>query len=411
MNIEGSTISVSGFDFNANFVSETPRDDNFYGKKLIIEFIVSPKPEFLGGNQVPTNVNTSGVYTGETLVEAFTEPHVDVPIPKITVTASDKNVYLLAGLDSDALVEGAVVKAGDVTIDFSKSEENYGLDTWQNAFVDISSTGTGPEGAQLSNLREDTSYTLTVTVAPKYTGTELETTGSDSGQIYVFKPEIHWQDTCIDAGNTPVYKSDEVVEQNFVSLSWIHATVTYDVDKMIGDAPTLSYDYTPAAAELTEETPVKVTVKIDNQDVTTDSVFVHDECTFENCKWETEYEGKGYHFVVHLNTFDLTIKKVVQDANLDPNQTFVFKVTGPNDFSMEVVIKGNGSTTIKNLAAGDYTVTEDTGWSWRYDPISNGLTGSPENPVVTFSNTRNNDYWLDGNAYCKNVFDGITASN
>ena len=180
---------------------------------------------------------------------------------------------------------------------------------------------------------------------------------------------------------------------------------------MIGTEPTLSYAYDPVAQPLTEETPVRVAVKIDDQDVTTDSVFVHDECTFDNCKWETEYEGDGYHFVVHLNTFDLTIKKVVEDANLDPNQTFVFTVEGPNDFSMEVVIKGNGSTTITNLPAGDYTVTEDTGWSWRYTPSGNGLIGSPESPEVTFSNTRTNDNWLDGNAYCENEFIGTAASN
>ena len=93
-----------------------------------------------------------------------------------------------------------------------------------------------------------------------------------------------------------------------------------------------------------------------------------------------------------------------------------FTVTGPNSFSMEVVIKGNGSATITNLPAGTYTVKEDTGWSWRYetsnpsqtvtaDHISGGKAG------VTFENTRGDDQWLDGNAYCKNVFDGITASN
>ena len=118
-----------------------------------------------------------------------------------------------------------------------------------------------------------------------------------------------------------------------------------------------------------------------------------------------------YHFVVHLNTFDLTIIK--SGYNIDPDQTFIFTVKNEETgFSMQVVIKGTGSTTITNLPAGTYTVTEDTSWSWRYEPVSGGTqTGSPENPTVVFSNQRDDETWLDGNAYCENVFDGITGTN
>ena len=42
---------------------------------------------------------------------------------------------------------------------------------------------------------------------------------------------------------------------------------------------------------------------------------------------------------------------------------------------------------------GTYTVTEETGWSWRYTPKANGQKVKPENAVngvvtVTFENTR-----------------------
>ena len=56
------TVSVTGFDFNENFVSDEARDECFYGRKLIVEFVVQPRDGFLGGNGVPTNDAASGVY-------------------------------------------------------------------------------------------------------------------------------------------------------------------------------------------------------------------------------------------------------------------------------------------------------------------------------------------------------------
>ena len=429
--IDQNQVSVTGFDFSENWCG--PRTDaggtaTYGGKKLVISFKVVAEPLFLGGNNVPTNDN-AGVYEKPDDTEPlknFPVPEVNVPIKDIAVTAGDKNVYLLGDLTKDQLTSDATVKAGEnIVIKLDPTVENYGLETWQNEFVEIEASLSDSEDNPLENgfadLKKDADYQLTVTVSPKEEPKEtskgtpaVEKPGSAPGKVNVFKPEITWTDTCIDAGKTPVYKSDEVVEQNFVSLNWKHGETisTGEGVTMIGTEPTLSYAYDPVAQPLTEETPVRVAVKIDDQDVTTDSVFVHDECTFDNCKWETEYEGDGYHFVVHLNTFDLTIKKVVEDANLDPNQTFVFTVEGPNDFSMEVVIKGNGSATITNLPAGTYTVTEDTSWSWRYEPVGGGTqTGSPENPTVVFSNQRDDETWLDGNAYCENVFDGITGTN
>lgn len=405
--IDGKQISVTGFDFSENWCG--PRTVNgvetYSGMKLVISFDVVAESLFLGGNDVPTNAS-AGIYADSSAgepVKVFPEPTVDVPIPEITVTAADKNVYLLGGITLDQARSGATAKAGDIEIDLDPAANNFGLQEWQNKFVTITPS-LNPD-AGLGSLTADSSYTLSVEISPNKTGTYVKVFGEGSANIYVFKPEITWQDTVKDIGYTPKY-----LEENLKSVEWKHGEAVSTGVTMTGTVPDLSYTFEPDAKLLTEETPVRVAVKIDDQDVTTDSVFVHDPCTFDNCKWETKYKDEGYHFVVHLNTFDLTINKVVQDANLDPNQTFVFTVTGPNSFSMQVVIKGNGSITITNLPAGDYTVTEDTGWSWRYMPSENGLTGSPERPEVTFSNTRNNDNWLDGNAYCENKFTGIPAT-
>ena len=89
----------------------------------------------------------------------------------------------------------------------------------------------------------------------------------------------------------------------------------------------------------------------------------------------------------------------------------MFKVTKDDDstFSMDVVIQGNESVTIKDLEPGTYTVTEETGWSWRYTPNANGKKVEPENAengvvTVTFTNTREKSKWLNGGAWCKNLW-------
>ena len=97
----------------------------------------------------------------------------------------------------------------------------------------------------------------------------------------------------------------------------------------------------------------------------------------------------------------------------DENQSFVFSVKGDpadentKDIYTEVVIHGNGKKTIKDLPVGKYTVTEQTGWSWRYSTGAATQTIdklSEDDRTVTFTNTRKIDKWLNGSTWCENVF-------
>ena len=395
VSVEKDTVSVTGFDFNENYVTDTARDGNFYGKKLIIEFTVTPKDGFLGGNQVPTNTADSGVYYEGAAVDTFAVPTVDVPIDPITVTAQDKNVYLMGDLTADQLKAGSTVKVG--TVELKMTENNYGLEAWQNAYVDIAATVPDDK----TNLTDDTSsYTLGVTVSPKSTGTAVAKSGSDTANIYVFKPEITWKDSQLNVGETVNYE-----DQNYVSTVWKHGNTLDTSVTMVGTAPKLDYGYAPQASAVTQETKVNVTVKIDGTDVTDFVTFLHEDCDFDTCTFNPD----ECEFIVHIKSFDLTITKTGCNEAIDENQTFVFNVTGPNGFSMQVVIEGNGSTTIKGLPAGTYTVTEDTSWSWRYEtanPTQTVTAGDIKNgeATVTFVNIRDNKQWLNGSAYCKNDF-------
>lgn len=408
VSVSDDTISVTGFDFNKNFVSsEQKPETKDYGKKLIIEFTVTPKDGFLGGNNVPTNGTTSGVYTGETAVDTFEVPQVNVPIENVTVTAQDKNVYLLGSLSQENVLDGATAQVGNVTLQLG--ENNYGLESWQNAFVNITPTFNAQD---YDNLTEDEDYSLTVTVSPKTDGANASGTPAASissspctAKINVFKPEITWQDSQINAGETADYKD------NFVNAVWKHGDQVDSSVTMTGTAPKLTYVYEPEAGPLTEETPVKVTVKIGDQMINQYTDFLHEDCDFSDCKWESEYKDEGYHFVVHIKSFNLKIQKTGEA--IDEDQTFVFDVENSDgSYSTQVVIQGTGSVTIKDLPAGEYTITEDTSWSWRYEPEDGAAQTVTVDDVengtatVTFNNTRDHEQWLDGNAYAWNLFDG-----
>ena len=58
----------------------------------------------------------------------------------MTVTPQDKNVYLLGEITSEQLKSGATVKVGDVQLDLSKANSNYGLESWQTDYVNIKVT-------------------------------------------------------------------------------------------------------------------------------------------------------------------------------------------------------------------------------------------------------------------------------
>ncbi len=111
-----------------------------------------------------------------------------------------------------------------------------------------------------------------------------------------------------------------------------------------------------------------------------------------------------YYAKFEYDVADLTItKKGAEDVDAD--QTFIFTVTGTKGYSTKVVIKGNGSVTIKNLEIDTYTIHEENGWSWRYSCEDQTVTLQPGvKNEVTMVNTREKDKWLDGNAYAENVF-------
>lgn len=144
----------------------------------------------------------------------------------------------------------------------------------------------------------------------------------------------------------------------------------------------------------------------------TEAEYTPDEVIRDEWVYDMAVGGEGQN-PPQLNLYavwkrvlvNLTIKKKGAQA-IDENQSFIFDVVGTGTdgtaVSMKVVQNGNGSVTIKDLPIGTYTITEKNGWSWRYSPAPANetvvLTGDPIDNTVTFSNTRQETKWLDGEA-------------
>lgn len=430
--VDGDQVSVTGFDFSENWCgTETDAQGNstVRGNKLVISFEVSPKSGFLGGNEVITNAS-AGIYengSAQTPVMTFEQPKVNVPIQDVTVTATDKNVYLKGEVTADQLKDGSEISVGDVKLDLSKATDTdkpYGLDPWQTEYVDITVTVKNKDGNvisdKLENLTEDTTYTVEVTVAPKTVGTSTPANGDaataktgandPAANIYVFKPELTFKDSSAYYGESVPTNND--YSSNKVGLeTWKHGdTASTDAGvTMLGTKPTLDISYTPDESKLEsgkytkQDVPVAATVKIGTENVNEHTTFVHQDCTTA-CGWETPATPGAPAFLIHIQTCTLNITK--QGGAAD--ESYVFDVFKDGVKYSEVTVWGNGTETLVELPIGTYTISENTGWSWRYSANNGGSAAlTAQNPTgsIACTNTKNNNQWLNGfSEVVRNIF-------
>lgn len=349
---------------------------------------VKPRDGFLGGNNVPTNGENSGVYTADgNQIKPFPQPEVNVPI-KLDAQNVTKNIYY----GNPAPTPADLTQTAD-------------LADWQTGYVNINYT---VDKNTISN-NEDGTYQVTMTVSPKYSGDNADgavqtaRTETVTSTVNVYKPEITFKDSIIDYNATPDYKD------NLGGVVWKHEGTAADPANMTGEEPALAYSYDPEEKALTEDTYVNVTVSANDKTLPADVVtFVHmADNDFPGCSFNPAHG----QFIVHIKVFNLTIQKTAKDGTtIDQNQTFVFHVKGNNnDVDMQVVITGANKQVIKNLPVGEYTITEDTSWSWKYTPTSKDqfVTTSDINngtATVTFENENKGTNWLTSLAKALNVW-------
>lgn len=115
-------------------------------------------------------------------------------------------------------------------------------------------------------------------------------------------------------------------------------------------------------------------------------------------------------FVALETDLNITVKST---SDSDADQAFMFRIQGKPGTMTEgvditVTVIGNSTTTVTKLPTGEYTVTELTDWSWRYE------NGTAKREIVLeynggsnsliFDNSRPNASWLDGNAVKDNKY-------
>lgn len=376
-----NTVSVTGFDFNKYYVADKQHEGT-YGKKLIIEFSVQRKPGFVGGNNVPTNGDTSGVYTEKGVSAGlFDVPKVNVPIIAPELAGQDCHVYYLGTQPTPEQMCTPYDTAGS---DFS--------------FVKVSYTTSGSV-----DMTQDGSYTVTATVSPKEeaasdsAGASAQpATATVTSTVYVYKPELTFQDG-------EGYYGDTVpgFDGNLTATVWKHGETEANTDAM-GAAPALTLTYTPDADAIVDgkintrmDFGVAAAVKIGETDVTANTTFKHTPCEGKTCTLPD-----GTAFLCHVNTCSLKISKAVTGDGANPNQTFVFDVKdSTGKLVTTIVLKDGEQKTITGLAVGTYTVTEDTNWSWSYSIVGGNsktaaLSSTTTSAVVDVTNHYNSHNWL-----------------
>ena len=403
---QNGTVSVTGFDFNENFVvSNDPKEDGTYGSKLIIEFVVTPKEGFVGGNDVTTNDwENSGVYDKNgTEVEKFanadTTPTVNVPIVVPEFTVNNKTIY-----QGNSTPAAGLYTLPDTT-------------GWQFDYVNVNVAGVAGENISPADC---TDYKITVTYLPKTdggasSGTPNEMTGvsrEKTAAVHILKPTVTASVNDVQKYYGESYTLGDGVNGS-VDVTWTDKNSHPGIPAAEGTQPygaddlELNYSFTNTSASSVTvpatdfDVMVKVVKKADGTKV---PATITTTCAY-GCANETD--GK---YTVHIKTCNLTITKA---GNVDENEGFIFNVTGPDNMQFTVSVKGNGTAMISGLPIGTYSVAEDTSWSWRYtasvSPASVELSSTNPSSTVTVTNTKGNSGWLGGEAYAQNVVSNTPA--
>jgi len=405
------SIEITGFDYAANAVYDmdpTTGEVGSSGYKIVVTFTIDRSPSFYGGNAVPTNVNTSGIYDkNDTLVENFEEPAADVPI-LYEIDGTDQSIYITQVASSNDLLslgtDGAL---------------NYTPDGSNNGFVNITYTlldGTTEVASKtvlagetlgaavfssddLIGLTENKTYTLKASITsintPALSGVaDQERTASAT--VNVFKPTITATDTTLFLGETTNLE-DRIND----TINWTcpdHSSASLPS----GAAPVLSYTFnqvsgTAIGSDQTAYEPIE-TSDLAVASVTANSQAILGYTTVIKAGDSTD----DHDFTVNVVKGQIDLTKTINEQytgieQIKANQTFVFKIerfesantsgTPEKTFYETIAFDANGNVTtksaiaIKGLEKGYYVITEETEWSSKY--TFNQASVDSNNPLAT----------------------------
>ena len=252
-------VKVTNFDYAENYVV-----DGHVGKKLVVTIPFQTNTSTYGGNNIPTNAETSGIYNsdGSQCYGNFEVPAVNVPV-NYQIDAQDQTIYI-----SNAAQLGNLMKYKD---DF------YTPDGVKNAFVDIEytlakggvtiATLSIPAGKPATDyswtpakdqtltpndLENCTDYTISCTVTPvdrdyaEYGAHAIQTSyDPQTAWVHVMIPKVSVTDSVIDLGNAANPNSNIIGYpgkdgDDSTNGDWVDKNEDRSIPEPIGDAPTVT---------------------------------------------------------------------------------------------------------------------------------------------------------------------------
>lgn len=184
----GNTYRVGSVLSNSNGTLKMDEDGRYYvewsnvniqiGQQFTATIFVRPKSDFIGGNNLPTNIeNISGVYdsnTGE-CIASFPVPKVNVPILPLPKPAKEQYIYIGDVIDQNDFNDVAryfmeqMLPAAYHNLSLDNTEYSDAYVTITYGWIDETSGGFEPElpeNETSSKVETDESWKYQITVQP-----------------------------------------------------------------------------------------------------------------------------------------------------------------------------------------------------------------------------------------------------
>ncbi len=270
-------MSVKGFDYSANWCGAIKKGDTYTahpGKKIVIEVPVKPKDDFIGGYDVPTNKDNSGVYLNGEQIGTFEVPTTDVDFTG-EAYAAEKTVYYGTEVSMDDLYfsnEGLTKKLWDKLTDYvdfiktngHKSGNYYVIGNTEYEIELPDFTGSASNAVVQSTETEP--HTVKIRMRKKSPAGEWSGYNV-SAKINVLVPELKWKDSRVLSGES--YSNELCLTHLVEGPTWVlDTTGEKPTGEVEGTAPELKYTFTDTANavigsdyQVINETPVNVTVE------------------------------------------------------------------------------------------------------------------------------------------------------
>lgn len=338
----GQQVTVSGYDYAAAFVSEQPHpsesaDSSYRGSRLIISFAIRPQGTF-GGNQLPTNSASSGIYKSSKATEAevcYPVPAADIR-PRYAADMQDRRLYVPDTVAPEELVRQQAgwipdgTRNAQVDISYEMRDEAGKLVGERNI-----PAGKSADSCSWTWYTEEIAacgtYRLRCEATPVREGHFTACSFEESAEVHVFRPKLCVQDTTRWYGEPAAITAGDgsdasVLGEHLTKLVWECPDETASRTE---EEPLLGYRIAVPRGvreeegvlliDQLEDIPVIVGVyrQVDGvlgEDITARSVFCH-SCSREVCGYDAARDGKkGIRFLIHVKERPMREKVVLPDT-------------------------------------------------------------------------------------------------